>query len=74
MSEHQGPEWTDMTPADFDREAPLRLDVDAGAAPVPAEPDEYGTPPLFGRQAPPRPATRRRSRNGAARSEQGRLF
>ncbi|MFF9192588.1 hypothetical protein [Streptomyces rochei] len=48
MSEQHGRDWTRMTPDDFDRDAALRLDVDAGPAAIPAVPDEFGTAPLFG--------------------------
>jgi hypothetical protein len=43
-----------MTPGDFDRDAPLRLSVGTGPTAVPAEPDEYGTEPLFGNETPAR--------------------
>ncbi|WP_260605019.1 hypothetical protein [Streptomyces sp. WAC 01420] len=62
MSERRERDWTDMTPGDFDREAPLCLNVGTGPVVVPAEPDEYGTEPLFGEDDPrptPRPAPRR---------------
>ncbi|MFF0189094.1 hypothetical protein [Streptomyces sp. NPDC005244] len=54
MGEQHARDWTRMTPDEFDRDAPLRPDV-AGAAAVPAVPDECGTAPLFGdeRAAPP---------------------
>ncbi len=62
-----------MTPGDFDSEAPLCLNVGTGPVVVPAEPDEYGTAPLFGDEVPERrPAPRRagrawpRGRTGAA--------
>ncbi|MFF8316112.1 hypothetical protein [Streptomyces bobili] len=74
MSEEPGCAWTAMTPGDFDRDAPLRLNVPTGAA-VPAEPDECGTVPLFGEEAPARrpQAARHRRRDGAGH-EQERLF
>ncbi|MGW7265192.1 hypothetical protein [Streptomyces sp. NPDC054842] len=62
-----------MTPGDFDRDAPLRLCVGTGPTAVPAEPDEYGTEPLFGNETPARrsgPRTRRRP----ATAEQEHLF
>ncbi|MFD7710662.1 hypothetical protein ACFV6E_02935 [Streptomyces sp. NPDC059785] len=62
-----------MTPSDFDREAPLRLRVGGGPALVPAEPDEYGTTPLFGSEKPA-PRTRRAPRRGTPPAGQGRLF
>jgi hypothetical protein len=62
-----------MTPGDFDREAPLVLNVGTGPATVPAEPDEYGTAPLFGETAPVRPA-QRRNRRGRPAPAQERLF
>ncbi|MGV9558241.1 hypothetical protein [Streptomyces sp. NPDC003401] len=74
MSEEPGRAWTAMTPGDFDREAPLRLNVRTGGAAVPAEPDECGTEPLFGDEAPARrPAARPRRRDTTAH-EQERLF
>ncbi|GGL93593.1 hypothetical protein GCM10010129_41840 [Streptomyces fumigatiscleroticus] len=73
MSESPDRDWTAMTPGDFDRDAPLLLNVGTGPAPVPAEPDEYGTAPLFGERAPDRRA-RRSARRRAAEPEQGRLF
>ncbi|GHE64618.1 MULTISPECIES: hypothetical protein [Streptomyces] len=77
MSERRDQDWTAMTPGDFDRDAPLCLNVGTGPTPVPAEPDEYGTAPLFGDEAPmrraaPRPAGRRGTRD--PRGRQGRLF
>lgn len=74
MSEHRDREWTAMTPGDFDRDAPLCLNVGTGPTPVPAEPDEYGTAPLFGDEAPTRPAAPRPARRRGARVEQDRLF
>jgi hypothetical protein len=67
-------EWTAMTPGDFDRDAPLRLNVGTGPTPVPAEPDEYGTAPLFGDEAPARRAPRPARRRTAPAAEQDRLF
>lgn len=52
MGERQDRDWVAMTPGDFDRDAPLVLNVGTGPATVPAEPDEYGTAPLFGETAP----------------------
>lgn len=63
-----------MTPGDFDCEAPLCLNVGPGPVVVPAEPDEYGTEPLFGEETPVRgPRPRRRPRR-AGSAEQGELF
>ncbi len=62
-----------MTPGDFDRDAPLVLNVCTGPATVPAEPDEYGTAPLFGEAAPAPGASRRRGR-GRPSPAQERLF
>ncbi|WP_394437283.1 hypothetical protein [Streptomyces sp. SGAir0957] len=59
MSEQHGRDWTRMTPDDFDRDAALRPDVDAGPATIPAVPDEFGTEPLFGEE---RTGSRRRGR------------
>lgn len=73
MSERQERDWTDMTPGDFDRDAPLHLNVGTGPVVVPAEPDEYGTVPLFGEEAPPRRPGPRRPRGGAP-AEQEHLF
>ncbi|MDG9688860.1 hypothetical protein ACH4NS_14485 [Streptomyces mutabilis] len=73
MGERQEREWVAMTPGDFDREAPLVLNVGTGPATVPAEPDEYGTAPLFGETAPVRPAPRR-NRRGRPAPAQERLF
>ncbi|WP_327181078.1 hypothetical protein [Streptomyces sp. NBC_01334] len=73
MSERQGCEWSAMTPADFDRDVPLRLNVGTGPTPVPAEPDEYGTVPLFGKE----PSARQPVRRSGGRSgpvEQDELF
>ncbi|GGX85708.1 hypothetical protein [Streptomyces minutiscleroticus] len=69
----EGPEWAAMTPSDFDRDAPLCLNVRGGTAAVPAEPDEYGTAPLFGSESPARSAPRR-ARRPTAPADQGRLF
>ncbi|NEB59457.1 hypothetical protein G3I61_06885 [Streptomyces diastaticus] len=73
MGERQGREWAAMTPGDFDRDAPLVLNVSTGPAAVPAEPDEYGTAPLFGESAPVPPAPRRKGR-GRPPAAQERLF
>ncbi|KAF2775512.1 hypothetical protein STPH2_0171 [Streptomyces sp. KO7888] len=62
-----------MTPGDFDRDAPLVLNVSTGPATVPAEPDEYGTAPLFGETAPASGA-RPRARRGRPADGQERLF
>ncbi len=76
MGERQDRQWVAMTPGDFDRDAPLVLNVGTGPAPVPAEPDEYGTAPLFGEAAPgrgtPRRGGSRRRRSAPAQEE--RLF
>ncbi len=46
-----------------------------GPAVVPAEPDEYGTEPLFGDEIPERrPAPRRTPRRTAPDGQQGQLF
>ncbi|WP_437032957.1 hypothetical protein [Streptomyces sp. enrichment culture] len=63
-----------MTPGDFDREAPLCLNVGTGPVVVPAEPDEYGTAPLFGREAPEQRPGPRRAPRPPAPGQQGRLF
>nr|WP_202436889.1 hypothetical protein [Streptomyces sp. SID5910] len=63
-----------MTPGDFDREAPLRLNVGTGPATVPAEPDEYGTAPLFGDEAPERATPRRDRPRPKPAGAQERLF
>ncbi|MFJ6070681.1 hypothetical protein ACIQFU_07485 [Streptomyces sp. NPDC093065] len=73
MGERQDREWVAMTPGDFDRDAPLVLNVNTGPATVPAEPDEYGTAPLFGETAPT-PGTRPRTRRGRPAAGQERLF
>ncbi|EFE65191.1 MULTISPECIES: hypothetical protein [Streptomyces] len=74
MSERRERDWTAMTPADFDRDAPLCLNVGTGPVVVPAEPDEYGTAPLFGEDAPARrPAPRRLPRRTDS-AEQEQLF
>ncbi|GAA4812176.1 hypothetical protein [Streptomyces ziwulingensis] len=70
MSERHGRDWTRMTPDDFDRQAPLRLDVSGEPAAVPAVPDECGTAPLFGDETPRPPA----GRTGRAAASQGELF
>ncbi|TQJ46764.1 hypothetical protein OHU34_39810 [Streptomyces sp. NBC_00080] len=77
MSERQDCEWSAMTPADFDRDVPLRLNVGTGPTPVPAEPDEYGTVPLFGKEPPARQRARQPVRRTGGRSgpvEQDELF
>ncbi|WP_199814713.1 hypothetical protein [Streptomyces sp. NRRL WC-3549] len=56
MSELEGRDWTVMKPEDFDPDAPAVPDPGAGSA-VPAEPDEYGTPPLFDDEELARPST-----------------
>ncbi|MFG3250494.1 hypothetical protein [Streptomyces sp. NPDC048187] len=73
MGERQDRDWVAMTPGDFDRDAPLVLNVGTGPATVPAEPDEYGTAPLFGETAPPS-GTRPRHRRGRPAPGQERLF
>ncbi|MFE5602128.1 hypothetical protein ACFQ8O_23425 [Streptomyces coelicoflavus] len=73
MGERQDREWVAMTPGDFDRDAPLVLNVSTGPATVPAEPDEYGTAPLFGETAPASSA-RPRARRGRPADGQERLF
>ncbi|MFG2545046.1 hypothetical protein ACGFOM_21660 [Streptomyces sp. NPDC048594] len=73
MGERQDREWVAMTPGDFDRDAPLVLNVGTGPATVPAEPDEYGTAPLFGEETPA-PGTRPRNRRGRSAPAQERLF
>ncbi|CAL9343833.1 hypothetical protein [Streptomyces sp. enrichment culture] len=73
MGERQDRDWVAMTPGDFDRDAPLVLNVGTGPATVPAEPDEYGTAPLFGETAPAR-GTRPRTRRGRPAPGQERLF
>ncbi|MEU3948423.1 hypothetical protein [Streptomyces sp. NPDC029526] len=67
-------DWTAMTPGDFDRDAPLCLNVGTGPVVVPAEPDAYGTAPLFGREAPEQRSGPRRAPRPPAPGEQGRLF
>ncbi|MFF1272644.1 hypothetical protein ACFVZC_04405 [Streptomyces marokkonensis] len=74
MSERRERDWTDMTPGDFDSEAPLCLNVGTGPVVVPAEPDEYGTEPLFGEDTPPRAPGPRRPPRRTAPAEQGELF
>ncbi|MFG2679634.1 hypothetical protein [Streptomyces sp. NPDC048392] len=73
MGERQDREWVAMTRGDFDRDAPLVLNVGTGPAAVPAEPDEYGTAPLFGQTAPA-PGTPRRRGRGRPPAAQERLF
>ncbi|MFE1585161.1 hypothetical protein [Streptomyces sp. NPDC059402] len=73
MGERQDREWVAMTPGDFDRDAPLVLNVSTGPATVPAEPDEYGTAPLFGETAPA-PGARRRKSRGRPSAAQEPLF
>ncbi|CAL9667956.1 hypothetical protein [Streptomyces sp. enrichment culture] len=73
MGERQDREWVAMTPGDFDLDAPLVLNVGTGPATVPAEPDEYGTAPLFGETAPA-PGTRPRNRRGRHAPGQQTLF
>ncbi|MGV9280040.1 hypothetical protein [Streptomyces sp. NPDC003730] len=73
MGERQDREWVAMTPGDFDRDAPLVLNVGTGPATVPAEPDEYGTAPLFGETTAPC-GNRPRSRRGRPAPGQERLF
>ncbi|MGW5972682.1 hypothetical protein [Streptomyces sp. NPDC055186] len=74
MSERRERDWTDMTPGDFDRDAPLHLNVGTGPVVVPAEPDEYGTVPLFGEEPPARRTAPRRLPRGGAPAEQEHLF
>jgi hypothetical protein len=73
VSERHGRDWVRMTPDDFDRDAPLRLDVRVGSTAVPAVPDECGTSPLFGDEAPSRGAPRPRPRSVVA-AQQEELF
>ncbi|MFD5652616.1 hypothetical protein [Streptomyces sp. NPDC127039] len=73
MGERQDRDWVAMTPGDFDRDVPLVLNVGTGPATVPAEPDAYGTAPLFGETAPA-PGTRSRNRRGRPAPAQERLF
>ncbi|MFH9570712.1 hypothetical protein [Streptomyces sp. NPDC017230] len=73
MGERQDREWVAMTPGDFDRDAPLVLNVGTGPTTVPAEPDEYGTAPLFGDTAPAPSAPRRNRRSGPSAAQE-RLF
>ncbi|WP_217251155.1 hypothetical protein [Streptomyces sp. AC602_WCS936] len=73
MAERQDREWVAMTPGDFDRDAPLVLNVGTGPATVPAEPDEYGTAPLFGETVPVRTVPRRGGRGRPAPAQE-RLF
>ncbi|MFF8031862.1 MULTISPECIES: hypothetical protein [unclassified Streptomyces] len=74
MSERRERDWTDMTPGDFDRDAPLCLNVGTGPVVVPAEPDECGTAPLFGEATPARRTDSRRAPRRTAPAEQGQLF
>ncbi|CAL9664527.1 hypothetical protein SUDANB176_07155 [Streptomyces sp. enrichment culture] len=74
MGERRERDWADMTPGDFDRDAPLCLNVGTGPVVVPAEPDEYGTAPLFGEEAPVRRPGPPRAPRRTAPAEQGRLF
>jgi hypothetical protein len=74
VSERQERDWTDMTPGDFDRDAPLCLHARTGPVVVPAEPDEYGTEPLFGQEPPARPGGSRRTPRRTAPAEQEHLF
>ncbi|MFZ4151766.1 hypothetical protein [Streptomyces pseudogriseolus] len=76
MGERRERDWTAMTPGDFDRDAPLCLNVGTGPVVVPAEPDEYGTEPLFGDEVPQRrPAPRGAPRRTTAPdAQQGMLF
>lgn len=71
MSERQEREWLAMTPADFDLDAPLRLNVGTDWTPVPAEPDECGTAPLFGKEPPARKPARRPARRDGGRAGLG---
>ncbi|EHN78049.1 hypothetical protein SMCF_2424 [Streptomyces coelicoflavus ZG0656] len=73
MGERQDREWVAMTPGDFDRDAPLVLNVSTGPATVPAEPDAYGTAPLFG-ETTPASGARPRARRGRPADGQERLF
>ncbi|MEY9490680.1 hypothetical protein RKD26_006474 [Streptomyces calvus] len=74
MSERRERDWTDMTPGDFDRDAPLCLNVGTGPVVVPAEPDEFGTAPLFGQETAVRRPGPPRAPRRTAPAEQGRLF
>ncbi|MEW2074276.1 hypothetical protein ACFZAG_30315 [Streptomyces sp. NPDC012403] len=74
MSERRERDWTDMTPGDFDLDAPLCLNVGTGPVVVPAEPDEYGTAPLFGEETPVRGPAARRAPRRTAPDGQGQLF
>ncbi|MFD9502243.1 hypothetical protein [Streptomyces sp. NPDC060035] len=73
MSEFEGRDWTAMTPADFDPDAPLLLDVGTGPVVVPAVSAECGTPPMFGVERPARRAARS-DRRPAAPVDQDGLF
>ncbi|MBT3150212.1 hypothetical protein HTV45_04800 [Streptomyces sp. CHD11] len=74
MSERRERDWADMTPGDFDRDAPLCLNVGTGPVVVPAEPDECGTEPLFGEETPSRRSGPPRAPRRTGTAEQGRLF
>lgn len=63
-----------MTPGDFDRDAPLCLNVGTGPVVVPAEPDECGTEPMFGEETPPRRPGPPRAPRRTDTAEQGQLF
>lgn len=63
-----------MTPGDFDSDAPLCLNVGSGPVVVPAEPDEYGTAPLFGQEPPARPLRPRRPAHPSVPAGQEQLF
>lgn len=63
-----------MTPGDFDRDAPLFLNVGTGPVVVPAEPDECGTEPLFGEEPPARRPGPPRVPRRTDLAEQGELF
>lgn len=71
MNETGGLDWTAMTPADFDPDAPLLLDVGTGPVVIPAEPDECGTPPMFGTEKPARRVARTDRRRGAPVDQDG---
>ncbi|WUO09835.1 hypothetical protein OG985_05450 [Streptomyces sp. NBC_00289] len=74
MSEQHRRNWVRMTPDDFDRDAPLRLDVPVGPTAVPAVPDECGTSPLFGDEMSTQGAARPGRRRSVASAEQQELF
>lgn len=71
MNEREGRDWTAMTPADFDPDAPLVLDVGTGPVVIPAEPAECGTPPLFGVEKPAQRAARTDRRPVAPVNQEG---